>query len=136
MMRGFDMKATPHGIDLLIARDFPTTRDYVQGLGRVGRYSEPSGRFKLTTRIPFDTVNLEEEIRRSGLIGKKVDEKVQRQPKPTVTAQQQQLPFQPLMLKVETAESSSDTKRRDAEILFGPNQILKNKKHVAGGAKQ
>ena len=57
MMRGFDMKAAQHGIDLLIAREFPTTREYVQGLGRVGRYSEPSGRFKLTTRIPFDTVN-------------------------------------------------------------------------------
>ena len=69
MMRGFDMKAKPHGIDLLIARDFPTTRDYVQGLGRVGRYSEPSGRFKLKTEHPFDTVDKDEEIRRRGLIG-------------------------------------------------------------------
>ena len=69
MMRGFDMKATPHGIDLLIARGFPTTRDYVQGLGRVGRYSEPSGRFKLKTEHPFDTVDADEEILRRGLIG-------------------------------------------------------------------
>ena len=46
MMRGFDYKSNKIGIDLLIARDFPTTRDYVQGLGRVGRYSEPSGRYK------------------------------------------------------------------------------------------
>ena len=75
MMRGFDMKATPQGIDLLIARGFLTTRDYVQGLGRVGRYSEPSGRFKLKTEHPFDTVNKEEEIRGRGLIGLKCDEK-------------------------------------------------------------
>ena len=90
MMRGFDMKAKPHGIDLLIAREFPTTRDYVQGLGRVGRYSEPSERFKLKTENPFSAVNKEEEIRRRGLISAKFFMKRPRHQNPTVTAEQQQ----------------------------------------------
>jgi hypothetical protein len=38
LMRGVDYHCKVHGIDLLVARDFPHTRAYVQGLGRVGRY--------------------------------------------------------------------------------------------------
>ena len=40
LMRGVDYRRKNVGIDLLIARDFPTTRSFHQGLGRVGRYSE------------------------------------------------------------------------------------------------
>ena len=34
------------GIDLLVATKFPSTSAYHQGLGRVGRYGEPCGRYK------------------------------------------------------------------------------------------
>ena len=40
-MRGVDYRANDgSGIDLLICTDFPHTRAYQQGLGRVGRYGE------------------------------------------------------------------------------------------------
>lgn len=45
LMRGVDYHCETKGIDLLIATQFPNTRAYVQGLGRVGRYYFPCGRF-------------------------------------------------------------------------------------------
>ena len=59
LMRGVDYRNKGKGIDLLLARDFPTTRSYVQGLGRVGRYSEPCDRFQLDT-MQEKLVNLDE----------------------------------------------------------------------------
>ena len=75
LMRGIDYKSNGVGIELLVAAEFPTTRDYEQGLGRVGRYSEPSARFKWVGMVQFEVVNSEEELRRRGLIGQKLDNK-------------------------------------------------------------
>ena len=53
-MRGIDyrLKGTigraADGIDLLIMRSFSSLRAVEQGLSRVGRYNEPSVRFKLS----------------------------------------------------------------------------------------
>ena len=46
-MRGVDYRAAvgTEGISLLIMSSFDTTRAYVQALGRVGRFNEPSKRF-------------------------------------------------------------------------------------------
>lgn len=45
-MRGVDYRSTDgSGIKLLLARDFPSERAFVQALGRVGRYLEPCERF-------------------------------------------------------------------------------------------
>ena len=93
MMRGFDYKSNKIGIDLLIARDFPTTRDYVQGLGRVGRYSEPSGRYKWKSNHQFSVVNKVEEMSRRGKIGKKVDEKVRSKAAAKTDSVQQKLAY-------------------------------------------
>ena len=58
LMRGVDYHTPEYkvGIDLLIARDFPSTRAYEQGLGRVGRYSEPCTRYKWD-QLPSTVVN-------------------------------------------------------------------------------
>lgn len=44
LMRGFDYRCKS-GIDLLICRPFDHDRAYEQGIGRVGRYDEPSKLF-------------------------------------------------------------------------------------------
>lgn len=70
LMRGVDYH-TPNynvGIDLLIARDFPSTRAYQQGLGRVGRYNEPCARFKWD-KLTSDVVNEIEELALRGKLG-------------------------------------------------------------------
>ena len=72
LMRGVDYRRPIIGADLLLARDFPTTRSFVQGLGRVGRYSEPCARFQLDT-MEQPLINQEEELRLRGQIGAKVD---------------------------------------------------------------
>ena len=47
-MRGVDYNSVSgKGIDLLIARGLPNHRALIQALGRVGRYSEPCGRYRL-----------------------------------------------------------------------------------------
>ena len=76
LMRGVDYH-TPEfesGIDLLIARDFPNTRAYTQGLGRVGRYGEACTRWvwdKFTDKV----VNEKEEAKLRGKIGSKIIKK-------------------------------------------------------------
>ena len=77
LMRGVDYH-TPNyevGIDLLIARDFPSTRAYEQGLGRVGRYNEPCTRFKWN-KLPGTEVNEAEELAIRGRIGTKIVNKL------------------------------------------------------------
>ena len=72
-MRGIDYASSErNGIELLVASPFPTTRDYVQGLGRVGRYSEPCARYKWVGKSEFEVVDQQEELRRRGKIGQKV----------------------------------------------------------------
>ena len=73
LMRGVDYHAPGGvGIDLLVATDFPSTRAYQQGLGRVGRYGEPCSRFKWEGLIS-NLVNELQEIELRGRIGNKVD---------------------------------------------------------------
>ena len=48
LMRGFDYRCKD-GIRLLIASKLDSARAYVQALGRVGRYTDPCERFKLST---------------------------------------------------------------------------------------
>jgi len=49
LMRGVDYRRESTGIDLLLARQFTTTRAFHQGLGRVGRYAEPGERYQLAS---------------------------------------------------------------------------------------
>ena len=70
-MRGVDYRRKGYGIDLLLAREFTTTRALHQGLGRVGRYAEPGERYQLAS-MTDDLVNKKEEIRLAGQIGAKV----------------------------------------------------------------
>ena len=72
LMRGVDYHTPDYkvGIDLLIARDFPSTRAYYQGLGRVGRYNEPCSRFKWNNLFSSE-VNEADEI----AIRRKINEK-------------------------------------------------------------
>ena len=73
LMRGIDYASSErNGIELLVASPFPTTRDYVQGLGRVGRYSEPCARYKWVGKSEFEVVDQQEGLRRRGKIGQKV----------------------------------------------------------------
>ena len=68
LMRGVDYRYKGEGIDLLLARDFNTTRAFIQGCGRVGRYSEPCDRFQLDT-MAEGLINEKEELRLRGAIG-------------------------------------------------------------------
>ena len=62
-MRGVDYKTQDGlGIDLLIARNFPSTSAYQQGLGRVGRYGEPCERFRWTGLTDGMMVDKKEEL--------------------------------------------------------------------------
>ena len=71
LMRGVDYRSDPHGIDELIANQFPNKRAYVQGLGRVGRYNEPCGRFIITGLN--DTVDKEQKEALAGNILAKIE---------------------------------------------------------------
>ena len=76
LMRGVDYH-TPEfksGIDLLIARDFPNTRAYTQGLGRVGRYGEACNRW-VWDKFTDSIVNEKEEAELRGKIGSKTSKK-------------------------------------------------------------
>ena len=76
LMRGVDYH-TPEfksGIDLLIARDFPNTRAYTQGLGRVGRYGEACNRW-VWDKFTDSVVNEKEEAELRGKIGSKTSKK-------------------------------------------------------------
>ena len=82
LMRGVDYRRKGYGIDLLLAREFTTTRALHQGLGRVGRYAEPGERYQLAS-MTGGLVNKEEERRLAGQIGAKVnaDKKAQKDAK-------------------------------------------------------
>ena len=70
-MRGVDYRSDPHGIDELIANQFPNQRAYLQGLGRVGRYNEPCERFILSGLN--ETVNKEQKEALAGKILSKIE---------------------------------------------------------------
>ena len=72
-MRGVDYRRKGFGIDLLLAREFTTTRALHQGLGRVGRYAEPGERYQLAS-MTGGLVNKQEELRLAEKISAKVDE--------------------------------------------------------------
>ena len=93
LMRGVDYHTPDYevGIDLLIARDFPSTRAYEQGLGRVGRYSEPCTRYKWDM-LPGTGVNKAEELALRGKIGNKINDKINI--KPLIKTTQSELTFQ------------------------------------------
>ena len=55
ILRGSDFR-NPFGIDLLIATEFATERAYIQALGRVGRGTDPCGRFLLKGTSPVDKI--------------------------------------------------------------------------------
>ena len=74
-MRGVDYRCKAHGIDLLLARDFPNTRAYVQGLGRVGRYGERCDRFKWS-KLKTALINADEELLLRSKIALKLETKV------------------------------------------------------------
>ena len=60
LMRGIDYRAAigkdteSDGIDLLVARSFNSPREVEQGLSRVGRYNEPSGRYSIASVCLLD----------------------------------------------------------------------------------
>ena len=66
LMRGVDYRLASttgravDGIDLLVMRSFSSQRAVVQGLSRVGRYTEPSTRFKLSNVEPVDREAVEQ----------------------------------------------------------------------------
>ena len=79
LMRGVDYRTKEgKGIKLLIARDSPNRCEYVQALGRVGRYGEPCERFIVPGVQP---VNRTQELRLCNQL---------RNWKPAKTKQQQQ----------------------------------------------
>ena len=79
LMRGVDYRsAATTGIDLLLARDFPHTRAYIQGLGRVGRFGQPSERFT-TSIYENQLINKAEELALNAAIGHKLDQSKQQQ---------------------------------------------------------
>ena len=60
-MRGVDYRSGDgSGISLLLARDLPNQRAYVQALGRVGRYAETCKRF---AQEGIQLVNNKDEIK-------------------------------------------------------------------------
>ena len=66
-MRGLDYRAKQHDIKLIIARDFPNLRAFIQALGRVGRYDEDCERYLVPGLTP---VNKEEELALAGRLMK------------------------------------------------------------------
>lgn len=66
-MRGMDYRAPLNGITLIVAASFENYREAVQGLCRVGRYSDPCERICIES-IPLVSVALETEY--YGRLGK------------------------------------------------------------------
>ena len=82
LMRAFDYRGEPLAAgasttaaevarvecSLLIAKSSPTTRDYVQALGRVGRYNDPCRRYRIQS---VEAVDESQESAASSLLAKR-----------------------------------------------------------------
>ena len=64
MMRGIDYRARRKGICLVVDKPFPSERDKIQGLARVGRFGDEC------VRVKFEGVDLVDRIQHNLILAK------------------------------------------------------------------